>query len=90
MSKGIDEAASPTFKRHIADQQFLRDFKKNHPIWYYLWRLSSNCGRSFGIWMFWSLFIALFFGGLYATHPAWFQQEVGSLSPWYFSIWSSN
>ncbi len=32
------------------------------------------------------MIIALSLGGLYAAHSAWFKQEVGPLSPWYFSV----
>ena len=86
----IDGSKNPILKRHIEDYQFIQAFKTkgwfHRRIVYPLWKVTSDCGRSLLIWGLWSLAFALLFGRLYATHPTWFQQEMGPLSPWYFSV----
>lgn len=44
-SQHIDEVSSPSFKRYVADQQFIRAFKEEHPILAGVWRWSSDYGR---------------------------------------------
>ncbi len=53
---------SPRFIRDAKDNEFIEEFKGNHKILYWLWYLSSDCGRSLFRWIFWSLFLALYFG----------------------------
>ncbi len=65
-SQNIDEINSPRFKRYVADQQFIRAFKKEQPLLARLWRWSSDYGRSFGLWAFWSGWLATIFGCAYA------------------------
>lgn len=77
-------------KRYVEDENFLEEYKRRpgwgHKTISFLWNATCDYGRSFGRWAIWSFFFALFFGGLYATHPTWFQQEIGPFSPWYFSV----
>ena len=65
-SQHINEFSNAMFKRYVADQHFIRECQENYPGWYRLWRWSSNCGRSIGLWAFWSLIIALLSGLVYA------------------------
>ncbi|MBI1923268.1 pentapeptide repeat-containing protein [Candidatus Poribacteria bacterium] len=84
-SQNIDEVTNPFFKRYIADQQFIRDFKKKHRVWARLWRWSSDYGRSFGRWARLSLIIVLFFGCAYAHEilsPYWYLKPFG----WQISV----
>ncbi len=41
-SNNIDESSNATFKRYVADQQFMREFNQAHPFWYGVWRWSSE------------------------------------------------
>lgn len=70
-SQNIDEVFNPHFKRYVADQQYIRSFKENHPVIYQLWRKTSNCGRSLSLWAGWSLAIAVVFAFIYR----WFGNE---------------
>ncbi len=59
---------SPRFKRFVLDQDYLAEFKEDHPLWYRLWWLFADCGRSIGRWALWSAglaygFAVLFFHG---------------------------
>jgi len=66
-SQHIDEVSNPSFKRYVADQQFIRDFRRNHRFWAFIWRWSSDYGRSLGLWAFWSVLFSLFFACIYAN-----------------------
>ncbi|MBM3238818.1 potassium channel family protein [Candidatus Poribacteria bacterium] len=66
-SQNIDEVSSPTFKRYVADQHFLREFKGNHRSLYHFWQWTSDCGRSMGLWGSWCLLIAVIFGLIYCS-----------------------
>ena len=64
---------------------------KNTKFWliYIPWLAMSDCGRSFFLWFFWSLLIALGFGFIYAVYPDLIeisQRELSALKPYYFSI----
>lgn len=56
--------SSPMFRRFAQDQDYIEEFR--HSTWrfpiYLLWLAFTDCGRSFSIWAFWSLFVAVFFG----------------------------
>ncbi|WDP88513.1 MAG: pentapeptide repeat-containing protein [Desulfobacter sp.] len=59
------------FRRYAMDQDFIETFKKNQPDWlykvlYYLWRVSSDCGQSILLWVFWSILIAIWFAAMFA------------------------
>ncbi len=49
-----------SFKRFAMDQDYVETFKMKQPSWYYksmyyIWKISSNCGRSMALWFFWSI-----------------------------------
>lgn len=69
-SQNIDEVSNPRFKRYVADQQYIRAFREEHRFLAEVWRWSSDYGRSFGLWAFWSAWIALIFSCGYA-HKQW-------------------
>jgi len=52
---------SPKFVREAKDNEFIEEFKNNHPIYHWFWWISSYCGRSLRLWILWStLFASLF------------------------------
>ena len=55
----------PLIKRMVNDAWYLEEFKLRHPIVYFLWKISSDCGRSILRWAVLSLGIALLFGFLF-------------------------
>jgi uncharacterized protein YjbI with pentapeptide repeats len=82
--QNIDAVTNPRFKRYVADQQFIRVFRIAHPILAGVWRWSSDYGRSFGMWAFWSVLLAFLFALAYTpadtpipflgrTMPDWWQ-----------------
>jgi len=55
---------------------------------YIPWLATSDCGRSFFLWLLWSLLIALGFGAIYAAYPEFIcsQRDQTAFTPYYFSI----
>lgn len=56
------------FKRYAQDQAYVEEYKINRPIRYFLWKYSSNCGRSLSLWIFWCVFIAVAFSLVFQFH----------------------
>lgn len=80
-SQHVDEVANPFFKRYVADQQFIRAFKKANPMLARLWRWSSDYGRNLSLWGLWSVFIAFLFAIAYLPYPSWIPEWMQDLSP---------
>ncbi|MCH8291704.1 pentapeptide repeat-containing protein [Candidatus Poribacteria bacterium] len=74
----INNVTNPIFQRYVADLQFIEEFREEHPQLAFLWRWSSDYGRSFRLWLVWSLMIALFFGLAYGHeyYPSGLQYTV--------------
>ena len=56
------------FKRYAEDQAYVEEYKINRPLRYLLWKVSSNCGRSILLWVFWCVFIAVGFSLVFHFH----------------------
>jgi len=87
--RDINFAGAYLMRRFVNDQNFLMEFK-NHSrftrFMYYIWLITSDCGRSMSRWCMWIFVQAMFFAWLYSMvgidygeHPTW-------LSNLYFSI----
>ena len=85
-SEDINEVLNPFFKRHVADQQFIRAFKEQHPFWGQVWRWSSDYGRSLALWALWSLLIATFFAFLYMLPTSWFPKGLHNWTPQFHQV----
>ncbi|MFC1887167.1 pentapeptide repeat-containing protein [Thermodesulfobacteriota bacterium] len=53
---------SQRFIRDVKDNEYVEEFEYNHPFLCRLWSISSDCGRSIGLWISWSLLFAIYFG----------------------------
>lgn len=85
-SEDINEVLNPFFKRHVADQQFIRAFKERNPFWAQVWRWSSDYGRSLTLWALWSLLIALSFSFLYMPGPSWLPEWIQEKMPQFHQV----
>jgi len=65
----------PILRRYIEDYQFIHAFKERYRWVYWLWKWTSDCGRSLLLWMLWSVVFAGFFSWLYSCHLEWFEQS---------------
>lgn len=61
---------NPRFRRFAQDQDFIEEFRtcSRWRFLYWPWLILMDCGRSFGLWIAWSLFFAILFGVAYAGH----------------------
>jgi hypothetical protein len=73
----------------ILDQNYLDEFRKasrTSAAIYYVWWLTSDCGRSFTRWAAWTGFAMLFFASLYGTVDVDYGDHQTFLSPLYYSV----
>ncbi len=52
----------PGFRRFAQDQEYIEMVRQSRPVLYRLWLISSDCGRSIGLWCLWALVMAIYFG----------------------------
>lgn len=80
-NEDINGVLNPFFKRYVADQQFIRAFKEKNPLWAFVWKWSSDYGRSLALWALWSLLIALSFSVVYMPSPTWYPEWLQETTP---------
>ncbi len=62
----MDSSSNPYLKRYIDDEQWIRSWReRRHKFWFFLWEITSHCGRSFSLWAMWSAFFAIMFALIY-------------------------
>ncbi len=77
------------FRRHVTDELFLEEFRNQsraNAVIYWLWSVTSDCGRSLSRWAGVTFLIALLFAAVYAVLPIDYGDHPTWLSPVYFSI----
>jgi len=69
----MDSSTNPRLKRYIDDEQWIESWRTNpkgrwwrEPV-FRLWELTSHCGRSIGLWVLWSVIIAMLFACIYTS-----------------------
>ncbi|RMG03892.1 MAG: hypothetical protein D6726_04550 [Nitrospirae bacterium] len=87
--RDINFSGAYLMRRFIMDQNFLKEFRERSKatrVLYYIWWITSDCGRSMLRWCGWTLLLIVLFGVLYmivgvdyGAHPTW-------LSPFYYSV----
>ena len=88
----MDASSNPRLKRYIDDEQWIYSWRTNpkgrwwrEPV-FRLWELTSHCGRSIGLWMFWWFVLALVFGFLHKDH---IYVDPNTVRNWYTSFYFS-
>ena len=87
--RDVDFSGAYLLRRHILDENYLEEFRRQGRLAnlvYWLWWLTSDCGRSlvrFGAWV--GVFVVLF-GLAYAQCPVDYGDHPTALSPYYFSL----
>ncbi len=56
------------FKIFAQDQSYIEEYQIKHPIWSFLWAVSSNYGRSLGLWLFWCCIFITGFSLIFHFH----------------------
>jgi hypothetical protein len=88
----MNGSKNPIMKRHIDDYQYIQGFKKKSRfhqwIFYPLWKVTSDCGRSLLLWLSWSVGLMGLFTVVYYHHMTdWFNQaNLNWFSAWYLSV----
>jgi uncharacterized protein YjbI with pentapeptide repeats len=62
---------SQRFIRHVNDLDYIAETKEKHPLKYYIWKCTSDCGRSIGRWALISFILSALFGIVFAGYPVW-------------------
>ncbi len=84
-----DFAGAHLVRRVILDQNYLHEFRnrdRTHAVIYEVWRITSDCGRSFARWGLLTAIFATVFAAAYTLVDIDYGDYETSLSPLYFSI----
>jgi len=87
--RGMDLRGAYLIKRHIMDANYLFEFKsrsKYHEVLYWIWWLTSDCGRSLSRWGLFIAAVAAVFAGLYNVVEVDFGENRTLFSPFYYSV----
>ncbi len=87
--RDINFAGAYLLRRHIMDENYLEEFKNQGRLArlaYYLWWLTSDCGRSMFRWCLLIFIQAIFFAFLYHLVGVDYGKYPTPLSPLYYSI----
>ncbi len=82
----VDFTGAWDMRRHIQDVNYIHEFRAHHPVLYYLWWVSSDCGRSLLRWTMWSILIAMIYAIAYSHSSIDWGGHEGPLSPVYYSV----
>ncbi|MEM9187997.1 MAG: pentapeptide repeat-containing protein [Myxococcota bacterium] len=87
--RDVDFSAAYQLRRQIRDENYLHEFRTRnrlHGCLYWVWWLTSDCGRSLGRWALSTLLLTLVFGGVYQLVDIDYGEHPTPLSPFYFSV----
>ncbi len=87
--RDVNFAGAYRLRRFIADQNYIKEFRsanKLNAILYYVWLITSDCGRSLLRWCVCILMLAFFFAGFYTFVDIDYGEYQTWLSPFYFSV----
>ena len=85
----INFAGAYRLRRFVVDQNYLMEFRQSGPAarWlYWLWWITSDCGRSIARWGLWIGVQTAFFAWLYTLVGVDYGGTPTWLSPVYFSV----
>ena len=87
--RGINFTGGYLFRRHVLDVNFLAEFRARSlfsAAIYWIWWLTSDCGRSIIRWGAWTFMIAVFYAVAYTFVDVDYGPYRTDISPLYFSI----
>ena len=87
--RDVDFTGAYLLRRFMMDENYL--FELRNRGWksrfvYFLWAITSDCGRSPLRWLGWNLAVALAFGGLYTLVNLDYGEHRTVVSPYYYSF----
>ena len=87
--RDINFSGAYMLRRFIIDQNYIKEFKEHNKLTkflYYLWLITSNCGRSMFRWFCCSIILVLLFAWLYNFVGVDYGPHPTPLSNIYFSV----
>ncbi|MBN1292826.1 MAG: pentapeptide repeat-containing protein [Candidatus Latescibacteria bacterium] len=87
--RNVNFAGAYRLRRFVHDQNFIKEFRASGraaSILYYLWWITSDCGRSMLRWCLWILILAFFFALLYTFVDIDYGEHPTVISPFYYSV----
>ncbi len=87
--RNINFAGAYLLHRFVIDQNYIKEFKESGKVarlLYYLWLISSDCGRSMSRWCFWIVVQILFFAWLYSVAGVDYGSHPTPISDLYLSV----
>lgn len=87
--RDINFAGAYRLRRFVVDENYLKEFRdanKLNSIIYKIWRITSDCGRNFGLWCLWILGIILLFSIFYAFVGVDYGKYDNWIGPFYYSV----
>ncbi len=87
--RGLDLRGAYLVRRYIADENYLFEFQTQsrlNKLIYWIWWLTSDCGRSISRWFVWLVSATLIFGAIYTMVEIDFGRHETWFSPIYFSF----
>jgi len=87
--RNINFAGAYLMRRFVKDQNYLKEFRERsrlNGLLYYLWKITSDCGRSMSLWCLWIIILTLFFAWVYTQVGIDYGTYPTSISAIYFSV----
>jgi uncharacterized protein YjbI with pentapeptide repeats len=87
--RDVNFAGAYLMRRYILDQNFLYEFRRRNrftAIFYNIWWITSDCGRSVARWCFWTFLLSFMFGLAYMFVEVDYGEFRTWLSPFYYSV----
>ena len=87
--RDINFSGAYLLRRFIMDQNYLKEFKEKNKwctIYYYLWSITSDCGRSILRWCLWIMLVVLGYAYLYTQVGIDYGDYPTPLSQIYYSM----
>lgn len=87
--RDVDWSGGWLLRRHVLDENFLDEFKRQGPAYrvaYWLWWVTSDCGRSISRWGGWTIVVALLYGWAFRFVEIDYGAYETGLSGIYYSI----
>jgi uncharacterized protein YjbI with pentapeptide repeats len=87
--RDINFAGAYALRRSVIDQNYLKEFRERSrfaTMLYWLWWITSDCGRSLTRWCFWITLQLLLFAGLFKFVGLDYGDHPTPLSPLYYSV----
>ena len=88
-TRNVSFAGAYRLRRFIADQNYIKEFRQANKVnafLYYIWWLTSDCGRSMLRWCLCILVLVLLFAWLYSFVDIDYGKHQTIISPIYYSV----